>query len=200
MWGIHQSALSLRWPRSQQTVESHPSKYRRLANSQADALPRAAEPYFPVGLAVSADEPLSFNFDLFLYDGLELPAGLFGDDAGGSVSFGNVQEAREYCERYARHARQVVVEPSAEPSARRGRLDKRAMFAESGNSLRELMETGNSACDQNLDRVRRDRWVRGGRSNKTKTRSLSLPIQSLPFQKSDSAQIENEGRFTSSRP
>ena len=57
-------------------------------------------PYFPCGLAVSEENITDFNFTLFLYDSLRLPAGLFREDSMHDVEFANLQECRQYCARY----------------------------------------------------------------------------------------------------
>ena len=73
--------------------ENQPSTSRNVA-------PVIIVPYFPLGLAVSPEERMQFNFNLFLYDSLRLPNGLFPDDGAGEVVFEDLQTCREYCSRY----------------------------------------------------------------------------------------------------
>lgn len=41
---------------------------------------RLIGPYFPAGLAEALEEPTAFNFQLFLFENLKLPRGLFLED------------------------------------------------------------------------------------------------------------------------
>ncbi|XP_073258987.1 uncharacterized protein [Porites lutea] len=67
--------------------ENQPSTSRNVA-------PVIIVPYFPLGLAVSPEERMQFNFNLFLYDSLRLPNGLFPDDGAGEVVFEDLQTCR----------------------------------------------------------------------------------------------------------
>ncbi|RMX45669.1 hypothetical protein pdam_00023846 [Pocillopora damicornis] len=65
-------------------LDNQPSRSR-------DVAPVIVAPHFPSGLAVSLEERMQFNFNLFLYDSLRLPAGLFPDDQTGEVTFRHVE-------------------------------------------------------------------------------------------------------------
>ena len=117
-------------------------------------------PYFPPGLAVSKERPLEFNFELFLFDTLHLPQGLFPDDRDGPVDFPSLTECRSYCERFVQQEigaqvgtadeRQTIVQEM------RDRLEKEDMFHCSGQSLGPRMITGNGQFDANLENLRLD--------------------------------------------
>ena len=69
-------------------------------STSRDVAPVLVVPYFPSGLAVTLEDRLRFNFNLFLYDNLRFPAGLFADDQAGEVVFEDLQTCRDYCSRY----------------------------------------------------------------------------------------------------
>ena len=69
-------------------------------STSRDVAPVLVAPYFPSGLAVSLEDRMRFNFNLFLYDSLRLPAGLFAEDQAGEVVFEDLQTCRDYCSRY----------------------------------------------------------------------------------------------------
>ena len=131
------------------------------------AQPLGVTPYFPSGLSVEG-APLQFDFDLFLFDSLHLPFGLFEEDKGDAVDFENLQECKAYCERFARdaldEARDIRREqdeesartPASTPAAAAS-LDKQAMFRTAGNGLDGMLATGIASCDRNIARVRQDR-------------------------------------------
>ncbi|CAH3041480.1 unnamed protein product [Pocillopora meandrina] len=54
-------------------------------STSRDVAPVIVAPFFPSGLAVSLEERMQFNFNLFLYDSLRLPEGLFPDDQTGET-------------------------------------------------------------------------------------------------------------------
>ena len=58
-----------------------------LDNRREDPEPVIIVPYFPRGLAKSTEQPLDFNFTLYLCDTLRLPLGLFPDDQDQEVLF-----------------------------------------------------------------------------------------------------------------
>lgn len=53
---------------------------------------RLIGPYFPAGLAVSPEEHTAFNFQLFLFDSLKLPRGLFLENVDDQVQFGDLDQ------------------------------------------------------------------------------------------------------------
>ncbi len=117
-------------------------------------------PYFPPALAVSKERPLEFNFELYLFDTLQLSQGLFPADRDGPVDFPSLTECRSYCERFVQQeiGAQVGVADERHTLAQemRDRLDKEAMFRQSGVSLSARMITGNGRFDANLDNLRVD--------------------------------------------
>lgn len=128
--------------------------------NQPDAAAQWA-PYFPLGLAVSTEQPTDFNFDLFLFDTLHLPRGLFPEDNSGPVRFANVRECRDYCQRFITHQEeQNPRTASREDLSRqsRGHLDKAAIFQESGQALGSKMYTGNLLFDANIRDLRLDHF------------------------------------------
>lgn len=129
------------------------------ASTTRDVEPLLIVPYFPRGLATSEENITEFNFTLFLYDSLRLPAGLFPGDSTHEVDFANLQECRQYCVKYveAREAWCREQEPSPDQSQqRRSELSKETMFQEAGNPLGVNLRYGNERFDSNLDGVRLD--------------------------------------------
>ena len=134
------------------------------AGPLADAGPsqeRELEPYFAAGLAKSPEEPTVFNFELFLFDTLELPCGLFADGEAGPVSFRDVGECEEYCARFVaemeERAKVVTLQPD-ESQEMRQHLDKVAIFHNTGKPLGERLKTGNELFDSNLEDLRLDNF------------------------------------------
>ena len=134
------------------------------AGPLADAGPsqeRELEPYFAAGLAKSPEELTVFNFELFLFDTLELPCGLFADDEAGPVSFSDVGECEEYCARFVaemeERAKVVTLQPD-ESQEMRQHLDKVAIFRNTGKPLGERLKTGNELFDSNLEDLRLDNF------------------------------------------
>ena len=120
--------------------------------------------YFPPALAKSSERPLDFNFELYLFDSLRLPRGLFPDDEDGPVEFSSLAECTGYCNRFVQQTlAEVEKHGTADDRASlaqdmRDRLDKGRMFRQSGTSLGRTMVTGNEAFDANLDDLRLDRF------------------------------------------
>ena len=109
-------------------------------------VPEITLPYFPVGLAKSTENSLDFNFALFLYDSLKLPAGLFSQDGTSEVEFSNLQECREYCARYVaeREAWCRQQDPSPDLSQERtSELSKDTMFHQAGTPLGDKLKYRN---------------------------------------------------------
>lgn len=132
---------------------------RSSTSTTRDVEPLLIVPYFPRGLAASEENITEFNFTLFLYDSLRLPAGLFPGDSTHEVEFANLQECRQYCAKYvaAREAWCSEQEPSPDQSQqRRSELSKETMFQEAGNPLGVNIRYGNERFDRNLDSVRLD--------------------------------------------
>ena len=71
---------------SDNQCENQPSTSRNVA-------PVIIVTYFPQGLVVSSEERMQFNFNLFLYDSLRLPTGLFPDDATGEWYLNTCRQA-----------------------------------------------------------------------------------------------------------
>ena len=117
--------------------------------------------YFPAGLAKTLEEPTVFNFGLFLFDYLQLPCGLFPDDRERAVTFRDLKECREYCERYVAQ-REAQCQEQEGPSGRtrqrqrEATLSKPEMFLQAGHALSEKMATGNELFDRNLEDLRLD--------------------------------------------
>ena len=132
----------------------------RLRSRRGEAQVHPEEPYFPLGLAISHLSPMEFNFDLFLYDTLKLPHGLFQDDSNAAKTFETVEECQEYCQRFIQEAerrRTRIQAPEGDRSheARRS-LSKTAMFNNIGTSLTDIMTTGNVAFDAHLADLKLD--------------------------------------------
>ena len=117
--------------------------------------------YFPAGLAKTLEEPTVFNFGLFLFDYLRLPRGLFPDDRERAVTFGDLKECREYCERYVAQRQAQCQEqegPCSRTREREATLSKPELFRQAGHALSEKMATGNELFDRNLDDLRLDEF------------------------------------------
>lgn len=109
---------------------------------------------------MSNERPREFNFELFLFDSLHLPRGLFSDDKDGPVDFPSLADCRHYCERFVQQELEAQ-QGSADERATlaeemRDRLQKEAMFRRSGVSLAARMITGNATFDANLNNLRLD--------------------------------------------
>lgn len=131
-------------------------------SSEQEEQSAGESPYFPLGLAVSPEQPTHFNFDLFLFDVLRLPRGLFPEDSREPVHFSNVQECTEYCRRFVAHREQSLASSgrSGEDLSRefRNRLSKPELFHQSGRSLRGRLQTGNVLFDAKIADLRLDRF------------------------------------------
>lgn len=117
------------------------------------------QPYFPCGLATSAENPLDFNFTAFLYDSLRLPFGLFPEDEQDAVEFDDLHQCRLYCSRYVEWRAHDCVERGLEPDhsqQRRAQLSKETMFQQAGEPLGVTIRSGNERFDNHLDQVRLD--------------------------------------------
>ena len=130
-----------------------------LDNRREDPEPVIIVPYFPRGLAKSTEQPLDFNFTLYLYDTLRLPLGLFPEDQNQEVQFEDLQQCMQYCWRYAKQRQEWIgnTEVSQDNSQqRRAELSKETVFREAGQPLGVNITTGNPLFDRNLADVRLD--------------------------------------------
>ena len=131
----------------------------RLCSRRGESQVHPEEPYFPIGLAISHLSPMEFSFDLFLYDTLKLPHGLFQDDCNAEKTFETLEECREYCQRFIQEAerRRRIQAPEGDTSheARRS-LSKTAMFNSIGTSLTDIMTTGKVAFDAHVADLKLD--------------------------------------------
>ena len=142
---------------TQEVIEPRTSGQSQEEASSAQRDPFQAPPYFPVGLAKAQDQPTQFNFEMFLFDTLTLPRGLFPEDDSEEVTFSDTKQAVEYCERYATgRARELVESREADQAeTMRANLCKEDMFNTSGQPISNLI-TGNDTFDANLDKLRVD--------------------------------------------
>ena len=102
---------------------------------------------------------MRFNFNLFLYDSLRLPAGLFAEDQAGEVVFEDLQTCRDYCSRYVQSREEwcsTQRQESDHSQERRNELSKEDMFLTTGEALDGSLRCGNEAFDRNLNLVRLD--------------------------------------------
>lgn len=121
--------------------------------------PGLITPYFPAGLAKTPEEPTVFNFGLFVFDFLRLPRGLFDDDRETAVTFADLKECMEYCEKYVAHREaqcREQVDLSGRTERREATLSKPEMFRQAGRPLSEKMATGKELFDSQLDDLRLD--------------------------------------------
>ena len=128
-------------------------------STSRDVAPVLVAPYFPSGLAVTLEDRLRFNFNLFLYDNLRFPAGLFADDQAGEVVFEDLQTCRDYCSRYVQSREEwcsTQRQESDHSQERRNELSKEDMFLTPGEALDGSLRCGNEAFDRNLNLVRLD--------------------------------------------
>ena len=128
-------------------------------STSRDVAPVLVAPYFPSGLAVSLEDRMRFNFNLFLYDSLRLPAGLFAEDQAGEVVFEDLQTCRDYCSRYVQSREEwcsTQRQESDHSQERRNELSKEDMFLTTGEALDGSLRCGNEAFDRNLNLVRLD--------------------------------------------
>ena len=121
--------------------------------------PGLITPYFPAGLAKTPEEPTVFNFGLFVFDYLRLLRGLFADDREAAVTFADLKECREYCEKFVAF-QEALCEDQAGPAGRsrprEATLSKPEMFLQAGRPLGEKMATGNELFDGQLNDLRLD--------------------------------------------
>lgn len=137
-----------------QPVRSEPAGSNAVANPD-----QTIQPFFPVGLALSEDQPTVFNFGLYLFDTLRLPKGLFQHDNTGPVEFDDLASCRTYCERFVQHAEENLPRATHESQAdRRPQFEKSTMFAETGTALGDKMTTSLPAFDKNLQQLRVDQF------------------------------------------
>ena len=109
-----------------------------LDNRREDPEPVIIVPYFPRGLAKSTEQPLDFNFTLYLYDTLRLPLGLFPDDQDQEVQFEDLQQCMQYCWRYATQRQDWMPDqPVSQDHSqeRQAQLSKETIFREAGQFL-----------------------------------------------------------------
>ena len=83
----------------QEQVRSAPARSDAVGNPH-----ETIQPFFPIGLVLSEDQPTVFNFGLYLFDTLCLPKGLFHHDNTGPVEFDDLASCSTYCEHFVRHA------------------------------------------------------------------------------------------------
>ena len=105
------------------------------------------------------EDRMRFNFNLFLYDSLRLPAGLFAEDQAGEVVFEDLQTCRDYCSRYVQSREEwcsTQRQESDHSQERRNELSKEDMFLTTGEALDGSLRCGNEAFDRNLNLVRLD--------------------------------------------
>lgn len=129
-------------------------------------------PYFPLALAVSAEQPLEFNFDLWLMDSLKLPREIHSREEQpafiseeerrappAEVAFENSREAVEYCRQKIEVGWGVKVRDPAGGQQRltHPRIDKHQLFVNHGRSLAKFLGSGEEAFDGNLRSVKMDR-------------------------------------------
>lgn len=123
---------------------------------ETDVEPVIIQPYFPCGLATLAENPLDFNFTVFLYDSLRLPFGLFPEDDQHEVEFDDLHQCRLYCLRYMEWRARDCMERGLEPDhsqQRRAQLSKETMFQQAGDPLGVTVRSGNERFDNHLDQV-----------------------------------------------
>ena len=144
---------------TQEVIEPRTSgqSQEEASSEQRDPSQAEAQPYFPVGLAMAEDRPTQFNFEMFLFDTLTLPRGLFSEDDSREVTFSDTKQCVEYCERFVTGRTTELVDSREEDQAEamRANLCKDEMFRTSGQPIRNL-RTGNESFDTNLDKVRVD--------------------------------------------
>lgn len=142
-------------------AEDSPLMHAALDNREREMEDEAllAEPYFPVGLARTPEDPLEFNFQLFLFDSLTLSHELFPDDQEAQVTFENLEECRQYCQRYAEERQRWCTQQQASADRTeewRSRLDKEAIFRQAGRPLAAQLSAGNELLDGHLEELRLD--------------------------------------------
>jgi len=128
---------------------------------------RGVQPYFPLAFAVSPEEPLLFNFESRVLDGLHLPCALPRADAVSEpppnepVNFSSAGEAIGYLRQGISEWEKTVMEgrqPAKErPVGHGAPLSRRALFHQEGRPLVEMLTSGKAELDRNLDQVRLDR-------------------------------------------
>ena len=114
---------------------------------------------FPVWPGGIVEGRMRFTFNLFLYDSLRFPAGLFADDQAGEVVFEDLQTCRDYCSRYVQSREEWCSrqrQESDHSQERRNELSKEDMFLTTGEALDGSLRCGNEAFDRNLNLVRLD--------------------------------------------
>ena len=118
------------------------------------------EPYFPAGLAKSAEQPTEFNFELFLFDTLKLSRGLFPEDQESSVEFRTLEECQDYCKQFVEGRLEWLHNQTSNPDDESQQLlqelNKVGMFRNTGRPLGERMSTGNNTFDYRLGDLRLD--------------------------------------------
>ena len=124
------------------------------------------EPYFPLALGESIDQPLAFNFDLFVLDSLVLPRHIVPRDSQEEVSnavlFDNAASAISYCtERLERRWKDT--RPAADPTAGKRQTHPKVNKWElphcHGARLTKALTSGQALFDANLNHIRLDRYV-----------------------------------------
>lgn len=150
--------------------ESSQSEYRRLDAALREQEAESVMPYFPLAFVVSEQSPLQFNFDLFLLDCLTLPRHIQPRDSGEqspeqAVTFRDAESAITYCTQRLETGWKPTARAQQDSSrASWARLshpliDKWSLFRRDGRRLTKALKSGNPALDENLQRVRLDRWV-----------------------------------------
>ena len=132
--------------------------YIRISREMAES--EAVQPYFPLAFAKSPEQPLEFDFDLFLLDKLKLPRPILQPSEGEQV-FASREELIDRCKaeldallrdrtRYRPRPREKADHLAKKPI----RLLKRTLFMSEG---RPLIRSGVESFDANLACVREDR-------------------------------------------
>lgn len=115
---------------------------------------REMTPYFPTAYAVSASEPLTFNFGLRVLDSLSLPCPINNSRSATAVEFTSTAEAVTYLRReiveWSAKQQPIVDQPPHQ-------LSKEQLFGDEGEPLARMLASGDASMDRNLDNVRLDR-------------------------------------------
>ena len=124
------------------------------------------EPYFPLALAESIDQPLAFNFDLFVLDSLVLPRHIvprdLQEEVSNAVLFDNAASAISYCTKRLERGWKDT-RPAADPTAGKRqthpKVNKWELLHCHGARLTKALTSGQALFDANLNRIRLDRYV-----------------------------------------
>ncbi|KAK3729296.1 hypothetical protein QZH41_002214 [Actinostola sp. cb2023] len=117
---------------------------------------RGVKPYFPLAFAQSRDEPLQFNFDLRVLDGLRLPCSLTADaihrGQDEPVSFASAEEAIGYLQRGISEWTDSLRNSNDRPDGHGVPLSIHALFFQEGRPLGDMLTSGKAELDVNLDK------------------------------------------------